>query len=84
MSASPIKGALPIPIRRILTPWTMLSSKYDLSLNEWAGLVFVAFRSILLPSRSLLVSSEAIKIASDDQIRTAFSEKSGRRIGPNR
>ena len=43
-------------------------------------MVFVAFRSILLPSRSLVVSSEAIKIATDDRIRTPFSEKSGRQI----
>ena len=48
VSAAPIEGALPIPIRRILTPWIFISSTYGLPLN---GQVFgVACRSILLPN----------------------------------
>ena len=49
MSAAPIEGASPIPIWRILTPGMIL---YIRPATEWTGLVFVAFRSILLPSRS--------------------------------
>ena len=70
MSVAPIEGALPIPIWRILTPGTIL--------YIWLG-----SQRYSSTSRSLLVSSEAIKIASDDRIWTAFYEKSGRRIRPN-